>query len=108
MTKAGNQVAIFEPEVALQSTPMPHLATAIASQEIPATTVTAQTLLLFTSAPEFDRVATPAISKPALSSASQSHHTMKLPFRAPSNVKAFPDAIEVRMDLLLANQHNHG
>ena len=83
MTEAKNQAVIFEPNVALQSTPMPHLATVIAFQEIPATFVTAQTLLSLTSTPKFDKTTTPAISEPALSSASQSHHTMKLPFGGP-------------------------
>ena len=40
-----------------------------------------------------------------MSSKGQSHHIIKLPFRAPSNAEAFPDATEVHMDLLLANQH---
>ena len=46
-----NQAAISEPEDALQSTPMPYPAIAIASQEIPVALITAKTLLLLTSGP---------------------------------------------------------
>ena len=84
---------------------MPHLATGTASQEIPATLVTAQTMLLLTSKPKFGKTAAPAISELAQSLASHSHHTMKLPSEGPSNIEAFPDAAKVQMDLLLANQH---
>ena len=105
MTKVGNQVGASEPEAAPKSTQMPYPAIATGSQEIPATLVTAKTLLLLTSRPKFDRTVTPIDFEPAQSSASQSGHTAKLPFKAPSNVDAFLDATEVQMHLLLANQH---
>ena len=62
---------------------MPNPTTATVSQDIPATPVTAQTLLLLTSTPKFDRIATPAISEPQPSSTSHSQHTEKLPSEAP-------------------------
>ena len=79
--------------------------TVTTSQEISATLVTTKTLPLLTLRPQLDRLATLTCSEPAQSSASQSHHTIKLPSRAPSNAKAFLGAAEVQMDLLLANQH---
>ena len=90
-----NQPTIFELEDALQSTLMPYLAIATAFQEILATSVTAKTLLLLTSRPQFDRTATPVVSEPAQSSTSQSCHIAKLPSRTPSNADAFLDVIEV-------------
>ena len=100
-----NEAAISEFEAAPLSTPMPYLAIATTSQEIPATPVTAQTLLLLTFTLKFDRTATPAISEPQLSSASHSQHTVKLPSGVPLNAEAFPNDAEVQMDLILANQH---
>ena len=105
VTEADNQAAISKPEAALQSTPMPYPATATASQEILTTPITAKTLLLLTYGLQFDRIATYVVSEPAQSSTSQSWHTAKFPFEAPSNVDAFLDVTEVQMDLLLANQH---
>ena len=100
-----NEATILEYEVAPLSTPMPHLATVTTSQEIPATPIAVQTLLLLTSIPKFDRIATPIVFKPQLSSASHSQNIEKLPSGAPSNAEAFPNAAEVQMDLMLANQH---
>ena len=105
MTETGNEVVVFESKVALLRTPMPHLATTTASQQIPAAPVTAQTLLLLTSTPKYDITATPAVSEHQLSSASHSHHMVKLPSRAPSSVEVSLNAIEVQINLLLANQH---
>ena len=59
--EAEVQAAGSKPEAVIQNTPMPHLAIAIASQELPATPVTAQTLLSLTSAPTFDRTTTPVV-----------------------------------------------
>ena len=64
VSETRNEVDILESKTAPLSTLMPHLTIAIASQEIPITLVTAQTLLLLTSTPKFDRTATPAISEP--------------------------------------------
>ena len=88
LTETRNEAVISESEAAPLSTPMPHLATATTSQEIPATLVTLQTLLLLTSTPKFDKTATPAVSEPQLSSASHSQHIVKLPSGVPSNAKA--------------------
>ena len=96
---------VFEPETTPPTTPMPIQASITTSQDIAATPTTAKTLLLLTSAPHFDRTATPACFVSAKSLESNSHHTKKLPSGAPSNAKAFPYAVEVQMDLLLANQH---
>ena len=82
---------------------MPHPTIAIVSQDIPPTPITAQTLLLLTSTPKYDKIATPAISKPQPSSTSHSQHTKKLPSEAPSSVGVFPNAVEVQLDFLLAN-----
>ena len=46
---------IAESEIAPLSTPMPQPATATVSQEFPATLIIAQTLLLLTSTPIFDK-----------------------------------------------------
>ena len=46
MTGTGNEAIVSESEVAPLCTRMPHLATATTSQEIPATPIIAQTLLL--------------------------------------------------------------
>ena len=105
MIETINEATILEYEVAPLSTPMPHLATATTSQEIPATPIAVQTLLLLTSIPKFDRIATPIVFKPQLSSASHSQNIEKLPSGAPSSAEAFPNANEVQMDLMLANQH---
>ena len=56
--------AVAEFEIAPQSTPVPQQTVATVSQEYPATPVTAQTLLLLTSTPIYDRTATPAIFEP--------------------------------------------
>ena len=45
-------------KAALTSTPMPNLASVTSSQDIPATPTTAKTLLLLTSGPKFDGIAT--------------------------------------------------
>ena len=84
---------------------MPHLATAIASQEILVTLVTVQTLLLLTSTPNHDRTTTLATSEHQLSSVSHNQHIVKLPSGAPSSTEVFPNAVEVQMDLLLTNQY---
>ena len=54
-------------------------ATVNLSQENPATSVTAQTLLLLTFGPEFDKTITSTISDQAQSLAQPSQHTEKLP-----------------------------
>ena len=95
MTEIGNEAALLEYKVAPLSTPMPHLTTITTSQEILATLLTAQTLLLLTSTLKFYRIATLAVSKPQLSSTSHSQNTKKLPSRAPSNADVFPNAVEV-------------
>ena len=59
-----NEPAIAEYEIASQSTSMPQPTVATASQEFFATPVTTSTLLLLTSAPIYDRTATPTVSKP--------------------------------------------
>ena len=84
---------------------MPNLVLATASQDISATLTTAKTLLLLTSGHQFDKTVTPFHSKSAKSLESQSHHTAKLPSRAPSNAYAFIDPTEIQMDLILTNQH---
>ena len=84
---------------------MPQPATTIVSQELSATLIIAQTLLLLTSTPEYDRTATPTVSKPKQSLASHSQHTEKLLSRDPSSAEVFPNAAEVQMDLLLAKQY---
>ena len=89
VTDTGNEVTVSESEVAPLSDLMPHLATATISQEIPATLVTAQTLLLLISTPKFDRTTTPAISEPQLSLVSHSQHTVQLSSGSPSNIEAF-------------------
>ena len=95
VTKTGNEATILESEVVLLSISMPHLATTTLSQEIPATPVTAQTLLLLTSTPKFDKTTTLTVSELQLSSTSHNQPTVKLPSRAPSNAEAFPHAAEV-------------
>ena len=85
---------------------MPQPITTTASQEFPATPITAQTLLLLTSTPKYDKTATLTIFEPQQSSASHSQHTEKLPSGDPSSTEVFLDAVEVQMDLLLANQHS--
>ena len=66
--ETGNEAIVCEYEDATLRTPVPHPAIATASQDIPATSVTAQTLLLLTSTPKYDRTATPAVSEHQLSS----------------------------------------
>ena len=105
MTKTGNEVAVSEFEGATLRTPMPHPATATAFQKIPVTPVTAQTLLLLTSTPKYDRAATPTVSKHQLSSASHIQHMVKLPSGAPSSAEVSLNAAEVQMEVLLAHQH---
>ena len=103
MTETGNEATVSEHEIASLSTPMPHQAIVTTSQEIPATPVTAQTLLLLTSTPKYDRIATLTVSEPQQSSASYSQHTVKLSSRALSSTEGFLNAADVQMDLLLAN-----
>ena len=98
--------AIAKLEIAPLSTPMPQRATATVSQEFLATLVIAQTLLLLTSTPIFDKTASPVVSKPHQYSANHSHHTKKIPFEDPSSAEVPLNATEVQMDLLLANQHS--
>ena len=102
VTEVEAALAIPVPEAAPPTTPMPILALATTSQDMPGTPTTAKTLLLLTSRPQFDRIATPASSAFAKSLAA---NTDKLPSRAPSNAEAFLNATEVQMDLMLANQH---
>ena len=75
---------VSKPETTPPTTLMPTLASVTASQDIVATLTTAKILLLLTSGPQFDRTATRTHSEPTQSSTSQSHHTTKLPSRAPS------------------------
>ena len=77
------------------NTPMPNPTTAIVSQDVPTTLVTAQTLLLLTSTPKFDRKATLTISEPQPSLASYSQHTEKLLSEVPSFAGIFPNAANV-------------
>ena len=105
MLVAENELAVTESKIAPQSTPMPQPTTATASQEFPATPITAQTLLLLTSTPKYERIATPTISEPPQLSTSHSQHTENLFSGSPSSTKDFPNAAAVQMDLLLANQH---
>ena len=92
---------VLTPEVAHISTPMLKPASTIASQDIPATLTTARTLLLLTSCLRFDKIATEANSEYAKSSAG---HTEKLRFEEPSTADILPNAVEVQLDLILANQ----
>ena len=103
MTKTGNEAVVSESEGAPLRTSMPHLAITITSHEIPGTLVTAQTLLLLTSTPKYDKIGTPTVSKQQLSSASHSQHMVKLPSEVPSSAEISPNAAKVQMDLLLAN-----
>ena len=61
--------------------------------------------MLLTSGPQFGRTTTPVHLESVKSSKSQSHHTAKLPSRAPSNANTFLDPTEVHMDLIPTNQH---
>ena len=83
------------------SIPMLKPASAIASQDIPATPTTAKTLLLLTSGRRFDRTVTEAGSESAKSSAS---HTKKLPSKESSITDVLLNVVEVQMDHILANQ----
>ena len=83
------------------TTPMPNLASATMSQEIPATSTTAKTLLLLTSGLKFDKTAQAGSE----STKSLVGHTNKLPSGEPPTANAISDAIEVQLDLILANQH---
>ena len=65
------------------------------SQENLATPVTAQTLLMLTSRPKFDKTATPAVSDHAQSLAQPSQHIEKLPFEAPSQAEVFPNMDDI-------------
>ena len=76
---------VSKPKTAPPITPMPIQASTTISQDIAATPTTIITLLLLTSGPQFDKTATSTCSKLVKSSASQSHHTEKLPSGAPSN-----------------------
>ena len=105
MTDTEAIVGFSKSKIAPPTTLMPISASAIASQDITATLVTAKTLLLLISGHQFDKTVTPTHFEPTQSSASKSQHIVKLPFRAPSNAKAFPGDAEVQLDLLLANQH---
>ena len=86
--------AIAESEIAPLSTSMPQPATATVSQDFLATPITAQTLLLLTSTPIFDKTASLAVSEPHQSSANHSHHTEKIPFEEPSSVEVPLNATE--------------
>ena len=79
--------AVARSEIAPLSTPMPQPAIATVSQEFPATPVTAQTLLLLTSTPIFDKIASPTVSEPHQSSINHSHHTEKIPSEEPSSAE---------------------
>ena len=72
-----------------------------ASQDIPATPTIANTLLLTTGL-KFDRTTTEVASESTKSSAA---HTEKLPSKEPSrtNEDVLHNAVEVQMDLILAN-----
>ena len=65
----------------------------------------AQTLLLLTSGPEFDKIATLVVFDQAQSLAQPSQHTEKLPSEAPSQAEVFPNMDDIQRDLLLSNQH---
>ena len=84
---------------------MPQLTTATVSQTFPTTFVTAQTSLLLTSTPIFDKTTSPAVSEPHQSSANHNHRNEKIPSEEPSSAEVPLNATEVQMDLLLANQH---
>ena len=102
MIETKATVVVSEPKTTPPTTPMamPDLTTT--SQDI-AATLTTKTLLLLTSGPQFDRIATPAYSEHAL--ASQSYHIAKLPSKVLSHADAFSEPSEIQMDLILANQH---
>ena len=74
-----------------------------ASQDVLATLTTTNILLLLTTGPKFDKIASGAISKNAKSLTS---HTEKLPSEEPTSslARVFPNANESQVDLLLANQ----
>ena len=74
-----------------------------ASQDVPATSTAAHTLLLLTEGPKFDKTVSQAIFESAKSSAT---HTNKLLSEklALTPTHAFPSANKIQMDLLLANQ----
>ena len=105
VAESENVVATAEFEAENLNTPMQNPTSATVFQDVPATPVTAQILLLLTSTPKYDKIATPIVSEPQQSSASHSQHTEKLPSGDPSSAEVFPNATEVQMDLLLANQH---
>ena len=86
------------PEVAPLSTPMPKPTSTTTSQDVPTTLTIANTLLLLTFGPRFDRTTTQASFESTKSSAA---NTEKLPFREPSTAEVFPNVAEVQM----ANQH---
>ena len=88
-------------KAALISTPILHPAIAIASQDNLATPSTAKTLLLLTTRPKFDRTITKDGSESMKSSAG---HTEKLLSKEPSTTDVLPNATEVQIDLILANQ----
>ena len=64
VTELENEADVAESKIAPLNTLMPQPTTTTASQELSATLVTAQTLLLLTSSPKYNRTATPAISEP--------------------------------------------
>ena len=63
---------------------------------------TAKTLLLLTTGPRFDRIAIKAAFESTKTSAG---HTKQLLFEEPSTENVFPNAVEVQIDLIMANQH---
>ena len=63
MTETSNEAVVSESKATPLRTPMPHLATITTSQEILATPVITQTLLLLTFTPKYDRTTTPAASE---------------------------------------------
>ena len=74
---------------------MPQPTIATASQEFPATLVTAHTMLLLTSTPIYDKTTTLAVSEPQQSSASHSQHTEKVPTADLSSAEVLLNATEV-------------
>ena len=93
--------AVLTFEATLISALMPNPTTATTSQEIPTTPSTTKTLLLFTTDPRFNRRATEASSE---STKSSTRHIEKLPSEEPSTINVLPNATEVHIDLILANQ----
>ena len=93
---------VSDHEAAPTSTPMPNPASTTASQDIPATPTSTKTLLLLTSSPKFNRIATLVGSESAKSSVG---NTEKIPSREPPTAYVLPNDIDIQLDLVLANQH---